>query len=130
MTHDVAVISIADRGLRDRAARWLGRAGVRLPTFAELADPAHIPEARRPALRSGQPDALAPPTLFRMHWYNDRSRAGFAGVPCHLVFPPALTGVRAPIVMVLGCFFPMMGGHKMLAAYGSLGRSSAAVRGD
>mgnify|MGYP003694716943 CR=1 FL=1 len=55
-----------------------------------------------------------------MHWYNDRSRAGVAAVPCHLVFPPALTGVRAPIVMALGSFFPMIGAHKVLAAYGCL----------
>jgi cysteine synthase len=55
-----------------------------------------------------------------MHWYNDRSRAGLAASPCHLVFPPALTGLRVPIVTVLGCFFPMIGAHKLLAAYGCL----------
>jgi cysteine synthase len=31
-----------------------------------------------------------------------------------------LTGVCSPIVMVLGCFFPMIGAHKVLAAYGCL----------
>src|SRR6266481_5653524 len=102
MTYDVAVISIVDRAVRDGAARWLGRAGVRLPTFAELADPALIPEARRTALRSVDPERLHPANLFRMHWYNDRSRAGVAAVPCHLVLPPELTGVRVPIVMALG----------------------------
>src|SRR5438132_733780 len=105
MTFDGAVTSLVDQVVRDRAARWLGRAGVRLPTFAELADPARIPEARRTALRSIEPDDLAPANLFRMHWYNDWSRAGIAAVPCHLVFPPALTGVRAPIIMALGCLF-------------------------
>jgi cysteine synthase len=55
-----------------------------------------------------------------MHWYNDGSRTGVAAVPCHLVFPPALTGVRAPIVMALGSFFPMIGAHKVLAVYGCL----------
>ena len=120
MTYDAAVISIVNRAVRDRAARWLGRAGVRLPTFAELADPALIPEARRTALRSVDPERLHPANLFRMHWYNDWSRAGIAAIPCHLVFPPALTGVRVPIVMVLGCFFPMIGAHKVLAAYGCL----------
>ena len=117
---DGAVTTIVDRGIRDRVARWLGRAGVQLPTLAELACPARIREVRRTALRTVDPDGLVPANLFRMHWYNDRSRTGIAAVPCHLVFPPALTGVRAPIVMVLGCFFPMIGAHKVLAAYGCL----------
>jgi cysteine synthase A len=120
MTYNGAVISIVDRAVRDRAARSLRRAGVRLPTFAELADPALIPEARWRALRPVDPDQLDPANLFRMHWYNDWSRMGTAAVPCHLVFPRALTGVRAPIVMALGCFFPMIGAHKVLAAYGCL----------
>ncbi len=120
MTYDGAVTAVVDRGVRDRAARSLGRAGVLLPTFANLACPASIPEGRRTALGSVDPDALVPANLFRMHWYNDWSRAEVAAAPCHLVFPPALTGVRAPIVMVLGCFFPMIGAHKVLAAYGCL----------
>jgi cysteine synthase len=114
------VSTIVDRAVRNRAARWLGRAGVRLPTFAELADPPIIPEARRITLRSVDPDRPDPANLFRLHWYNDHVRTGFAETPCHLVFPPALTGVRSPIVMALGCFFPMIGAHKVLAAYGCL----------
>jgi cysteine synthase len=114
------VSTIVDRAVRNRAARWLGRAGVRLPTFAELADPSSIPETRKTALRSVDPDRPDPANLFRVHWYNDRTRTGFAATPCHLVFPPPLTGVRSPIVMALGCLFPMIGAHKVLAAYGCL----------
>src|SRR5216683_8607 len=120
MTDQGAVTAIVDRGVRDCAARWLGDARVRLPTLSELARPSRIPEARRIALGSVDPDRPDPANLFRMHWYNDRSRAGLAAAPCHLVFPPALTGLRAPIVMALGCFFPMIGAHKVLAAYGCL----------
>src|SRR5215468_10267018 len=112
--------TIVDRVVRDRAARCLSRARVRLPRFAELAEPSIIPEARRTALRSVDPDRADPANLFRVHWYNDRSRAGLVPIPAHLVFPPALTGVRSPIVMVLGCLFPMIGAHKVLAAYGCL----------
>jgi cysteine synthase len=114
------VSTIIDRAVRNRAARWLGRAGVRLPTFAELAEPSRIPETRQTALRSADPDRPDPADLFRVHWYNDGARTGLAETPCHLVFPPSLTGVPAPIVMVLGCFFPMIGAHKVLAAYGCL----------
>ncbi len=120
MTCDGAATTVVDRGVRDRAARWLGRAGVLLPTLSGLAQPASIPDARRIALRSVDPDGANPANLYRMHWYNDRSRAGLAAVPCHLVFPPALTGLRAPIIMALGCLFPMIGAHKVLAAYGCL----------
>jgi cysteine synthase len=38
----------------------------------------------------------------------------------HVVLPPALTGVRAPVVVMVGCNFPMIGAHKVLAAYGCL----------
>jgi cysteine synthase len=120
MTDGDIVTTVVDRAGRDRAARWLGRAGVRLPTFAELGYPSTIPEARVAALRSVDPDRADAANLFRVNWYNDWSRAGLAVQPCHLIFPPALTGVRSPIVMALGCFFPMIGAHKVLAAYGCL----------
>jgi cysteine synthase len=114
------VSAVVDPGIRDRAARWLGRAGVRLPTYAELADPSRIPETVGTALRSVDPDRPEPANLFRVHWYNDRSRTCCAATPSHLVFPPALTGVHAPIVMLLGCCFPLIAAHKVLAAYGCL----------
>ena len=108
------VSTIVDRAVRDRAARWLSRIGARLPTFAELANPSSISETCKTTLRSIDPDRPDPANLFRVHWYNDRSRTGFAGTPFHLIFPSQLTGVRSPIVMALGCFFPMIGAHKVL----------------
>jgi len=112
--------SVADAAERDRAAQWLGRAGARLPSFAELADPSNMPPSRVAALHSVDPDRPDPANLFRVHWYNDRSRTGFAAIPPHLVLPPELTGVRSPILVALGCFFPMIAAHKVLAAYGCL----------
>ena len=105
---------------RDRATAWLREAGAKLPTFAELADPSSIPEGRRSALRSADPDRPDPANLFRVHWYNNRSRTGFAATPEHLVLPPELTGIPSTIVVALGCLFPMIGAHKVLAAYGCL----------
>ena len=55
-----------------------------------------------------------------MHWYNDRSRTGFVDTPGHFLLPSELTGIRSPIVVALGCLFPMIGAHKVLAAYGCL----------
>ena len=106
--------------IRDRAACWLGRAGIRLPRFAELANPSSIAAGCADALRSVDPDRPDPANLFRLHWYNDRARSGFAATPAHLVLPAALTGVRAPIVVAFGGFFPLIGAHKVLAAYGCL----------
>ena len=113
--------TIADPATRNRAAAWLARAGVRLPSFTELADPSHIADTRYDnALSSTDPDRPDPTNLFRLHWYNDRARVGLDPVPVHLVFPPTLTGVRAPIAMAFGCFFPLIAAHKVLAAYGCL----------
>jgi cysteine synthase A len=117
---DVASTTIVDRVVRDRAAQWLGRAGVRLPSFAELADPSSMGEKCAAALRLVDPDRPNPANLFRVHWHNDRFRTGLAAVPLHLICPPQLTGVRASIVVALGCFFPLIGAHKVLAAFGCL----------
>src|SRR6516162_7823581 len=114
------VARVVDTAVRDRAASWLARAGARLATLAQLADPSCIPEPRRNALRSVGADQPHAANLFRVHWYNGRSRAGCAATPVCLVAPPELTGVRSPILIVLGCFFPMIGAHKVLAAYGCL----------
>jgi cysteine synthase len=110
--------AIVDRPTRDRAAAFLGNAGIELPSFAELADPRPSDKSRLRTSSPIDPDRPDPANLFRVHWYNDRARRGIDAVPAHLVFPAALTGVRAPIVMALGCFFPMIGAHKVLAAYG------------
>jgi cysteine synthase A len=49
-----------------------------------------------------------------------RRAPGVADVPAHVVLPPALTGVAAPIIVVLGDRFPMIRAHKVLPAYGCL----------
>ena len=51
---------------------------------------------------------------------HDASRAGRAAVPEHVVIPPALSGVESPIILLLGNRFPMIGAHKVLAAYSCL----------
>ena len=93
---------------------------IRLPRISELANPATIPSDIRSALADIDPDAPHPLNLFRVHWYNDETRAGLAPLPGHLVLPPELTGVRAKIVVALGNRFPMVAAHKVLAAYGCL----------
>ena len=113
--------AIVDTATRERAARWLAEAQVRLPRFADLAQPGSAGAGDGvAALSATDPDLPDPANLFRVHWHNDRTRRGTESVPVHLVIPPAVSGVRAPIAIALGCFFPMIGAHKVLAAYGCL----------
>src|SRR6185312_13567590 len=65
-------------------------------------------------------DVADPLNLFRIHWFNGHSRAAQVDCPAHLVLPQALTGVEAPIVVMLGDRFPMIRAHKVLAAYACL----------
>ena len=95
-------------------------AGIGLPTFAQLADPALIPANVRAALKDVGPDDAHPLNLFRVHWYNDSTRRELVAVPEHMVLPKSLTGVDARIVVVFGDRFPMINAHKVLAAYGCL----------
>ena len=109
-----------DPAVLDRAVRRLREARVVLPTFGELADPSRFPESVVSGLREVDPDAADPRNLLRVHWWNDARRRGRAPVPEHVVLPESLTGVSAPIVVALGNRFPMIGAHKVLAAYACL----------
>jgi cysteine synthase len=111
---------IVDRSVYRRTVARFREARIVLPALAELADPGRIPAGARAALRRVDPDAAHPRNLFRVHWYNDATRAGRSAVPEHVVLPAALTGVKARIVVALGDRFPMIGAHKVLAAYGCL----------
>src|SRR5215216_7951913 len=74
----------------------------------------------RDVRRSAAPDDPRPENLWRVHWHNDERRLDVVEVPGHVVLPQALTGVEAPIVVLLGSRFPMIGAHKVLAAYACL----------
>jgi cysteine synthase len=111
---------VADSSVLARVTELFREAGIALPTFAQLADPTLIPSHVRGALENVGPDEADPLNLFRMHWFNASDRRRIADVPGHLVLPPALTGVDARIVVALGDRFPMIGAHKVLAAYACL----------
>ncbi|HET7235350.1 MAG TPA: pyridoxal-phosphate dependent enzyme [Actinomycetota bacterium] len=95
-------------------------AGIALPTFEQLAEPAKIPSRIQDELAGIDPDAAHPLNLFRVHWYNAADRRSTVEVPEHVVLPRELTGVDARIVVALGDRFPMIGAHKVLAAYACL----------
>jgi len=112
--------TVVDAAVLERTAARLGQAGVVLPTFAQLKDPATIPSAIRAGLADVDPDAANALNLFRVHWFNGADRKSLVVLPDHLELPPELTGVKARIVLALGNRFPMIGAHKVLPAYGCL----------
>ena len=114
------VPEIADKTIRQRAVKRLRELNVTLPTFTELADPRLISDRQQAVLATVAPDDPVAANLWRVHWFNDDARTGTVDVPGYLELPEALTGVKARIIVALGDRFPMIGAHKVLAAYGCL----------
>src|ERR1044071_5719039 len=108
---------VQDRARRAAAIKRLRDVGGRLPTWSQLAAPQ---KDRSKELNNVGPDDADPHNLWRVHWFNGADRKTTVDVPDHIVLPPELTGVKAPIVVLLGCRFPMIGAHKVLAAYACL----------
>jgi hypothetical protein len=79
-----------------------------------------MPKRQVGLLDGVDPELPSAANLWRVHWFNDDKRTGRVDVPAYLVLPEALTGVKAKIVVALGDRFPMIGAHKVLAAYGCL----------
>src|SRR5690349_12842499 len=113
-------VKVEDSKARGRALALLKEHGVRLPTFAELAEPDLAPRPIRAALPAIGADDPHPHNLYRVNWFNDLDRTGQVTTPVHVELPEALTGVKARIVVALGSLFPMIRAHKVLAAYACL----------
>src|SRR5215204_4628137 len=111
---------IVDAGRRRAAVERVRSINAVLPTWSELADPGSIAGNILSALGDVDPDAPQAENLWRVHWFNDASRRETAALPGYVVLPPELTGVAAPLVVLLGRRFPMIAAHKVLAAYACL----------
>ena len=111
---------IQDHSTYDRAVTHLRKFRVRLPKFSELVNAPQALSEVYTKLGELDADAPDPRNLFRVHWYNDHNRTGLAETPGFVRLPKALTGVDAQIIVALGDRFPMIGAHKVLAAYGCL----------
>ena len=118
--HFVVDPKIVDTRLRARAVARARELKMVLPTFAQLADPKSTPAAMSKRLASVGPDEAHPDNLWRVNWYNADDRKGRADVPGYLVVPESISGVTAPILVLIGRRFPMIGAHKVLPAYSGL----------
>src|SRR5262245_32068515 len=123
---------VEDAKVRARVVSLLRERRVRLPTFAELADPALRPPisdgASDQALAGIDADSPDAANLARVDWFNDWDRRGRRASPAYLEIPPEMSGVAARIVVAIGDLFPMIGAHKVLAAYACLAPRLAAGR--
>jgi cysteine synthase len=82
------------------------------PTFDEMRDPSLLSDAVRARAQAARGTPLDPANLWNLSWKA-------AGAVPHLVLPEALTGVRAPILLISGMRFPT-GSHKVGPAYSIL----------
>ena len=87
-----------------------------IPTFAQMQNPALIPENVKKALKSVGLWDVNPLNLFRISWHNEPTMqgGGFGGVN-FIELPSALTGVDARIIVMCGKWFPT-GCHKVGAS--------------
>ncbi|QEN86031.1 pyridoxal-phosphate dependent enzyme [Labrys sp. KNU-23] len=111
---------VVDAGVRRVAIECARSRGIVLPTFAQLAGELPLPEAIAARLDDTDADAADALNLWRVNWFNTADRKGRQAVPAHFVVPRELTGVDAPVVVLLGSHFPMIGAHKVLPAYACL----------
>ncbi len=111
---------VEDADVRRRAVSLAREKHIVLPTFSELAEPWRAPDSIRARLKSVGPDDADAANLYRINWYNDRTRKKLADIPVHAELPSSLTGVEARIVVVLGALFPLIKAHKVLPAYACL----------
>ncbi len=93
---------------------------VLLPTFAQMRDPALVPQKVKDRLKRVGLWDIDPVNLFRISWKNEPTETGgLYNNGNYVVFPPEFTGVDATVIGIVGKYFPT-GAHKVGAAYGCL----------
>ena len=92
--------------------------GIVIPTFQQMREPGALPPSVKARLKGVGLWDVDPANLFRITWKNDLQTGLFGGVN-YLEIPPAITGVKARIIGLVGKYFPT-GAHKVGAAFGCL----------
>jgi cysteine synthase A len=112
MKHEDAVLENTIQRCRER--------NIIIPTYHQMVHPEEIPQGIKDELAAVGLWDLNPRNLFRITWKNEpvTHGGGFGGVN-FIELPPALTGVTARIVVLLGKYFPT-GAHKVGATFGPL----------
>ncbi len=109
-----------DPARRKNAIRRAKERNIIIPTYAQMKDPSKIPAKIKDELKNIGLWDVHPRNLFRINWHNDpRPSGGNFGSVNYLELPPALTGVEARIIVLIGKWFPT-GAHKVGAAFSCL----------
>jgi hypothetical protein len=110
---------VQSEAVLNKTARRCRERGVVVPTFKQLRDPDTIPAAIKVRLGRVAINDIDPANLFRITWKNEPKANGGFNQGNFVEFPPALTGVDARIIGLVGKYFPT-GAHKVGAAFGCL----------
>jgi len=114
------VVERIDAAVLEKTVRLCRDRNIIIPTFAEQRDPGRIPDKIRRRLADVGLGDVDPVNLFRITWKNEpRDKGGLFNRGNWLEFPPALTGVDARIIGLVGKWFPT-GAHKVGAGFGCL----------
>ena len=107
----------------DRLERAVKRARERniiVPTYAQMKNPALVPDSVKAELANIGLWDVHPRNLFRITWKNEpKAKGGAYGGPNFLELPSSLTGTPARIIAMVGKWFPT-GAHKVGAAFSCL----------
>ena len=91
-----------------------------IPTFAQQKNPTNIPEKIVESLKKTELWDVNSYNLFRITWKNEPiDLGGGFGDVNYMEIPPALSGVEARIIALVGKWFPT-GSHKVGATFGCL----------
>jgi cysteine synthase A len=109
---------IPDRRLR--AIKRVQERNIIIPTFAQMKNPALIPDKVKQNLSTIGLWDINPKNLFRINWHNQPVASGGGyGKVNFIELPPSLTGTLARIIVLVGKWFPT-GAHKVGAAFSCL----------
>ncbi len=113
-------LSVNETRLERTAQRCRNR-NIIIPTFSQLKNPNSAPDKIKEQLKQIGLWDVAPQNLFRITWKNEPVPKGglYRPIPNYIELPPALTGVEARIIALVGKWFPT-GSHKVGASFGCL----------
>jgi cysteine synthase len=112
------IIDSVNESVLARTVERCREKGIIIPTLSQQKDPSTIPAPIQQRLQQVGLWDIDPVNLFRITWKNDPATGLFNGGNW-VEFPPALTGVPARIVGLVGKYFPT-GAHKVGAGFGCL----------
>ena len=103
-----------------RTAQRACERNIIIPTFAQMKDPSGIPNTIKEKLATTGLWDIVSTNLFRITWKNEpKAQGGGYDAVNYIELPPAITGVPARIICLVGKWFPT-GSHKVGATFGCL----------